>query len=274
MAADKHTIKIIDKDGNQSEVTLPGFALDSTQEKLIKSVQLLGKADDKLLTAIEKLLETTKDAVKSDKKTSDEQKKATEELKDAVEDANTKQVNALKDFRTNFADRVGSDMRNIFTGAGNILTAAISSVTVGLVAGAGFLYKSFMDTSNAFRQLAQSGLGGQGTGAEATNAVRSLAQLGMSSQEAASFITGFGRSAAILGKANFSKFVAGIANSGSFAADLGLTLSEAAEYAAEELDIRQRTFAGQMQLNEFNRQSVIDAIEQTQRFAGDRKSVV
>lgn len=268
MAADKHTIKITDKDGNQSEVTLPGFALDSTQEKLLKSMQLLGKADDKMLAALEKLLESTKDAVKSGKKSDKDQIDAIEDLQNAVEATGEKQKNALKDFRTNFADRIGGDMRNVFTGAGNILTAAITSVTVGLTAGAGFLFKSFMDTSNAFRELAKSGLGGQGTGAEATNAIRSLAQLGMSSQEAAGFITGFGRSAALLGKANFAKFVSGIANSGSFAADLGLTLSEAAEYAAEELDIRQRTFAGQMQLNEFNRQSIIDAIEQTQRFAG------
>jgi len=45
---------------------------------------------------------------------------------------------------------------------GNILTAAIKTATVGLAAGAGLLYKTFMDTSDAFRQLAQAGLGGAG----------------------------------------------------------------------------------------------------------------
>ena len=72
----------------------------------------------------------------------------------------------------------------------------------------------------------------------------------------------------ILGKANFSKFVSGVANAGSFAADLGLTLEEAAEYAAEEIDIRQRALAGRVQLDGQQSQSVMDAIRQTQLLAG------
>lgn len=259
-----HKVSIVDKDGNSSEVTLPDFALDKTQQDLVKSMQALVKANPKAQKAYEELIAATNKVVKSTDKGVAEQKKAAEDAKKAAE----KQVSALKEFRTNFSDRIGSDMRNTFTSAGNILTAAITTVTTGLVAGAGLLYKTFMDTGNAFRELAKSGLGTAGTGGEASRAVESLAQLGMSASEAASFLTGFGRASATLGKANFSKFVSGIANSGAFAAELGLTLSEAAEFAAEEIEMRQRAFAGQLQLNEFNRQSVMDAIEQTQRFAG------
>ncbi len=269
MAAEKHTIKLIDKDGNQSEVTLPGFALDKTQEQLIKSVQALGKMNPKTAKAYEDLIKATKDTLSATEDATDQQKKDAKALQSAVQTAGDKQVSALRQFRMNFADRVGKDMRDTFSAGGNILTAAIKTATVGLAAGAGLLYKTFMDTSEAFRSLAQQGLGGAGaSGTEAQDAVANLTRLGLSASEAASMLTSFGRASAVLGKANFSKFVSGIATSSTFAADLGLTLEEAAEFAAEEIDIRQRAFAGQMQLNEFNRISVMEAIEETQRFAG------
>jgi hypothetical protein len=269
MAADKHTIKIVDKDGNQSEVTLPGFALDMTQERLIKSVQALGKMNPKTAKAYEDLIDATRETVTSNKKTSTQQKKDAKALQDAVENASDKQVSALRQFQTNFADRVGKDMRDTFVTGGNILTAAIKTATVGLAAGAGLLYKTFMDTSDAFRQLAQAGLGGAGaSGTEAQDAVKSLTLLGMSASEAASLLTSFGQASTMLGKANFSKFVSGVASAGSFAADLGLTLEEAAEYAAEEIDIRQRALMGRVMLDGQQSQSVMDAIRQTQLLAG------
>jgi hypothetical protein len=231
-----HKISIIDKDGNQSEITLPDFAMDTTQERLIKSVQALGKLNPKTAKAYEDLIKETKNSITATEDASDQQKKDAKELQNTVQNVGDKQVNALRQFRMNFADRVGKDMRDTFTSGGNILTAAIKTATVGLAAGAGLLYKTFMDTSDAFRQLAQSGLGGAGaSGTEAQDAVANLTRLGMSANEAASMITSFGRASAVLGKANFSKFISGVANAGSFAADLGLTLEEAAEYAAENV---------------------------------------
>jgi hypothetical protein len=269
MAADKHTIKIVDKDGNQSEVTLPGFALDMTQERLIKSVQALGKMNPKTAKAYEDLINETKSAVTATEDASSQQKKDAKALQDTVQTVGDKQVSALRQFQANFADRVGKDMRDTFTSGGNILTAAIKTATVGLAAGAGLLYKTFMDTSEAFRSLAQAGLGGAGaSGTEAQDAVANLTRLGMSASEAAGLITSFGQASTMLGKANFSKFVSGVANAGSFASDLGLTLEEAAEYAAEEIDIRQRALIGRVQLDGQQSQSVMDAIRQTQLLAG------
>ena len=263
-----HKINLIDKDGNQSEVTLPDYALDSTQQQLLKSMQALVRANPKAQKAYEDLIGATKDAVTAAEDAADQQKKDAKELKNAVNRASDQQVSALKQFRTNFSDRVGRDMRDTFTAGGNILTAAIKTATVGLAAGAGLLYKTFMDTSDAFRQLAQSGLGGAGgTGREAQDAVGNLTRLGMSANEAASLLTSFGRASAVLGKANFSKFVSGIASAGSFAADLGLTLEEAAEFAAEELDMRQRVMAGDLQLGDAQAKSITAAIRETQRLA-------
>ena len=264
-----HKINLVDKDGNQSQVTLPDYALDSTQQQLLKSMQALVRSNPRAQKAYEDLIGATKDAVTATEDAADQQKKDAKDLKNAVNRASDQQVSALRQFKTNFADRVGRDMRDTFTAGGNILTAAIKTATVGLAAGAGLLYKTFMDTSDAFRSLAQAGLGGAGaSGTEAQDAVANLTRLGMSAAEAANLLTSFGQASAILGKANFSKFVSGVASAGSFAADLGLTLDEAAEFAAEEIDIRQRSLAGQMQLNEFSRQSVMESIEQTQRFAG------
>jgi hypothetical protein len=265
MAADKHIIKIVDKDGNQSEITLPGFALDATQEKLIKSVQALGKLDPKTAKAYEDLIEETKKVVKSTDKGNAQDQKDAKALQDAVETAGEKQVSALRQFRMNFADRVGRDMRDTFVAGGNILTAAITTATVGLAAGAGLLYKTFMDTSEAFRTLAQSGLGSGGaTGTEAQEAVANLTRLGLSASEAASMLTSFGRASAVLGKANFSKFVAGIATSSQFASDLGLTLNDAAEFAAEEIEMRQRSMSARMQLDAFTEVSIKENIRLTQ----------
>jgi hypothetical protein len=262
MATDKYTVEIVDSDGNSSRLVLPGFALDSTQEKLIKSVQALGKMNPKQADAYEKLLAATTDAAKSGKSASEKQ---TEELEKVLNVSADKQVKALKSFRGEFADNVGKDMRNTFVAGGNILTAAIKTATVGLAAGAGLLYKTFMDTSEAFRSLAQSGLGGAGaSGTEAQDAVGSLVQLGMSASEAASLLTGFGRASAVLGKANFAKFVSGIAVSSSFASELGLTLSDAAEFAANEIDMRQRAMSNRMQLDAFTEVSIKENIKLTQ----------
>jgi hypothetical protein len=265
MATDKYNVEIVDSDGNSSRLVLPGFALDSTQEKLIKSVQALGKMNPKQAEAYEKLLAATNDAAKAGKSASEKQ---TEELEKVLNVSADKQVKALKSFRGEFADRVGKDMRDTFVSGGNILTAAIKTATVGLAAGAGLLYKTFMDTSDAFRSLAQSGLGGAGaSGTEAQDAVAELTRLGMSAGEAAGLLTSFGQASAMLGKANFSKFISGIANAGSFAANLGLTLEEAAEFAAEEVSIRQRGLAQDFQLTAMNRQTVEESIKQTQRFS-------
>jgi len=262
MATDKYTVEIVDSDGNSSRLVLPGFALDSTQEKLIKSVQALGKMNPKQAEAYEKLLAATTDAAKAGKSASEKQ---TEELEKVLNVSADKQVKALKSFRGEFADNVGKDMRNTFVAGGNILTAAIKTATVGLAAGAGLLYKTFMDTSEAFRSLAQSGLGGAGaSGTEAQDAVGSLVQLGMSASEAASLLTGFGRASAVLGKANFAKFVSGIATSSSFAAELGLTLSDAAEFTANEIDMRQRAMSNRMQLDAFTEVSIKENIKLTQ----------
>jgi hypothetical protein len=262
MATDKYTVEIVDSDGNSSRLVLPGFALDSTQEKLIKSVQALGKMNPKQADAYEKLLAATTDAAKAGKSASEKQ---TEELEKVLNVSADKQVKALKSFRGEFADNVGKDMRNTFVAGGNILTAAIKTATVGLAAGAGLLYKTFMDTSEAFRSLAQSGLGGAGaSGTEAQDAVGSLVQLGMSASEAASLLTGFGRASAVLGKANFAKFVSGIAVSSSFASELGLTLSDAAEFAANEIDMRQRAMSNRMQLDAFTEISIKENIKLTQ----------
>ena len=262
MATDKYTVEIVDSDGNSSRLVLPGFALDSTQEKLIKSVQALGKMNPKQADAYEKLLAATTDAAKSGKSASEKQ---TEELEKVLNVSADKQVKALKSFRGEFADNVGKDMRNTFVAGGNILTAAIKTATVGLAAGAGLLYKTFMDTSEAFRSLAQSGLGGAGaSGTEAQDAVGSLVQLGMSASEAAGLLTGFGRASAVLGKANFAKFVSGIATSSSFAAELGLTLSDAAEFTANEIDMRQRAMSNRMQLDAFTEVSIKENIKLTQ----------
>jgi len=265
MATDKYNVEIVDSDGNSSRLVLPGFALDSTQEKLIKSVQALGKMNPKQAEAYEKLLAATTDAAKAGKSASEKQ---TEELEKVLNVSADKQVKALKSFRGEFADRMGKDMRDTFVSGGNILTAAIKTATVGLAAGAGLLYKTFMDTSDAFRSLAQSGLGGAGaSGTEAQDAVAELTRLGMSAGEAAGLLTSFGQASAMLGKANFAKFISGIANAGSFAANLGLTLEEAAEFAAEEVSIRQRGLAQDFQLTATNRQTVEESIRQTQRFS-------
>lgn len=265
MVGEKYTVEIVDSDGNMSKLVLPGFALDSTQERLIKSVQALGKMGPKQAAAYEKLLAATNDVAKSGNKSTEKQ---TEEFEKVLKLTSEKQVNALKSFRENFADRVGRDMRNTFVAGGNILTAAIKSATVGLAVSAGLLYKTFMDTSDAFRSLAQIGLGGAGeSGLDASFAVRNLTALGLSASEAAQLLTSFSRSSAILGKTNFSKFVAGVANAGSFAADLGLTLEEAAEYAADEIDIRQRATFGRLQLDGMQEAAIKRSIQQTQRFA-------
>ena len=270
MAGDtKHTIRIVDKDGNQSEVTLPGFAMDSTQERLIKSIQSLGKLNPKTAKAYEDLIKETKNTITATEDATDQQKKDAKALQNTVQTVGDKQVSALRQFRVNFADNVGKDMRNTFVAGGNILTAAIKTATVGLAAGAGLLYKSFMDTAEAYRSLAQSGLGGAGaSGTEAQDAVASLTLLGMSASEAASMLTSFGRASAVLGKANFSKFISGVANAGSFAADLGLTLEEAAEYAAEEVEMRQSALVGRLRLDNAQSSSVMEAIQATQALAG------
>ena len=263
-----HKINLVDKDGNQSEVTLPDYALDSTQQLLLKTMQALVKSNPKAHKAYEDLIGATKKVVTAAEESASQQEKDAKALQNAVQTAGDKQISALKQFQSNFSDRVGSDMRDTFVSGGNILTAAIKTATVGLAAGAGLLYKTFMDTSDAFRSLAQSGLGGAGgSGREAQDAVGNLTRLGMSANEAASMLTSFGRASAVLGKANFSKFVSGVASAGTFAADLGLTLEEAAEYAAEELDIRQRAMAGNLQLGDAQAKSITAAIRETQRLA-------
>jgi len=245
-------------DGNIAKI--PDFALESTQSKMHDLISALVKSNTKAQAALDKINKNAVDALSKDEKVAEEalkeQQRQTKLLQDQLKDNQS--------FRSTFSSRIESDMTKMFVGTGNVLTGLAKGALVATTALGGFLVKSFMDAGNSLRQLTTVGLGSTGA-YEGTlvDSIASFTQLGMSIDQAAQTLTRFSANATILGRANFSRFVTGMAQSASLSSELGMNFEEAIDAIGDEIDIRRLGSTQRLNLDVAERASIEERIRQT-----------
>lgn len=245
-----NTIKVM-IDGMEREITLPDYALESTQEKILKALTKGDKTDKDSKAALDELVKGANKKAKEDKKAQDEADKdrnaqldALRQINDNVEKTGATGVN-LKSFGGALA-YTGKQLAN-FGGA------MVSTVATGLIT----LVSGAKDLGDEFAKLQMTGTGMDTAGMSALNLTTSLNALGMSTESALSVMAEYSSVIQTVGRQAFvdvNKQFMNITGSGT---RLGLTLDQAADVLAEDLELRQAL--GMIQDISTNKQAKLSA---------------
>lgn len=245
-----NTIKVM-MDGMEREITLPDYALESTQEKILKALTKGDKVDKDSKSALDDLVKGAKEKAKDDKKAQ----------KEADDDRN-KQLDALKDINKNVkaTGGTGSDL-NLFGKAVKTTGREVFKFGSAIISGVSTAITSLFVNANSlgqeFGKLQMSGVGLDEAGVSALNLTTSLNALGFTTDQALSIMGEYSNVVQTVGRQAFldvNKQFANITGSGT---KLGLTLDQAADVLAEDLELRQ--MLGTLQAIDTNRQAKLSA---------------
>ena len=123
-----------------------------------------------------------------------------------------------------------------------------------------------MDVGESTGALAKSGLAFTQFNGSVKQNITNLTDLGMSVTDAAGFLTKFSNVAVLVNTRKFTQTINSLASLSANSAELGLTMSESAEYLATELEIRQMSAARKLSLDEQERQSLQASLKATQQY--------
>ena len=245
-----NTIKVI-MDGMEREITLPDYALESTQEKILKALTKGDKTDKESKSALDELVKGATNKAKDDKKAQDE----------ADKDRNA-QLDALKSINKNVkaTGGTGSDL-NLFGKAVKTTGQEVFKFGSAIISGVSTAITSlFVNANNLgqeFGKLQMSGVGLDTAGMSALNLATSLNALGFTTDQALSIMGEYSGVVQTIGRQAFldvNKQFLNITGSGT---KLGLTLDQAADVLAEDLELRQ--MLGTLQQIDTNRQAKLSA---------------
>jgi len=245
-----NTIKVM-MDGMEREITLPDYALESTQEKILKALTKGDKADKESQSALDELVKGATSKAKDDKKAQDE----------ADKDRNA-QLDALKSINKNVkaTGGTGSDL-NLFGKAVKTTGKEVFKFGSAIISGVSTAITSlFVNANNLgqeFGKLQMSGVGLDTAGMSALNLATSLNALGFTTDQALSIMGEYSGVVQTIGRQAFldvNKQFLNITGSGT---KLGLTLDQAADVLAEDLELRQ--MLGTLQQIDTNRQAKLSA---------------
>ena len=245
-----------------SKANIPDFALDKTQKMMVDQLKKMDSSNASLLKKFEEFITLTTDGLKTGKSQTQAVTDALQDVQDEIAD----QTKANQNFRQVFSDRLESDVTRMFVGTGNVLTTLAKAATVTAAALGGFLYKSFMDVGESTGALAKSGLAFTEFNGSVKQNITNLTDLGMSVTDAAGFLTKFSNVAVLVNTRKFTQTINSLASLSANSAELGLTMSESAEYLATELEIRQMSAARKLTLDEQERQSLQASLKATQQY--------
>ncbi len=245
-----------------SKANIPDFALDKTQKMMVDQLKKMDSSNAALQKKFEEFITLTTDGIKSGKTQTQAVTDALQDVQEEIKD----QTKSNQSFRKVFSDRLESDVTKMFVGTGNVLTTLAQAATVAAAAIGGFLYKSFMDVGESTGALAKSGLAFTEFNGSVKQNITNLTDLGMSVTDAAGFLTKFSNVAVLVNTRKFTQTINSLASLSANSAELGLTMSESAEYLATELELRQMSAAKQLVLDEQERMSIQASLKATQQY--------
>ena len=229
-----HKVDIVDSNGNTTTVTLPDYALETTQQAILKALTGGNTADSKQSKSIETLVKGAKDDAKRDKKAQDEANKDRDEniktLKEINKNSKEQSANLKK----------GGGVFNFLGDATKTLGGGflqLSGAVIGSAVGAFInVAKSASDMGKVFADMATVGVGFDETAT--TAAITNLNTLGLTSKQAAGLLSEYSGVVQTVGKKAFTDTQRAFADMTNQGTALGLTMAEAAGFLAEDLESR------------------------------------
>ena len=217
-----------------SFIRIPNYALESTQEKILKAMEAqLGKNS----AALKHYKELVENAAKTAKSTDKHQKfqvKNSSSMAQTLKGLLDETVESNK--RQRFATAAGRDLASSFRYVGKL--GAASVVAAGALAR--LAKESVIGFGSALTELTQQGVGLTDVRGSAMELLGTLQGLGFSTTEAANTMATFGRVVQTAGKREFANLQQEFARITRFGSEFGMTMSEASEILNEDLELRQR----------------------------------
>lgn len=219
-------------DGNF--VRVPDFALESTSKQMLKIMEAQLGSNKKALAIYEDLLEEAEAEAKRDiedsEKTKQHRREQAQNFRDLIK------VTGKKGFAKQFSKN--------FTSATLGLTGGLLKLSkvagIHAVAALGALTKSALNVGNTLADLTQVGVGFTDAGGSAVDALGNIRALGVSAKDAAGLLAGYSNVVQTVGKNTFVQLQKEFATATGFGSDFGMTMQEASDIIAEDLDRRQK----------------------------------
>ena len=203
---------------------IPEYALESTQAEIMKLILSQVKADEKSFKLYTKLVENSAEQLKDNDNLQDLQDEQVETLKGIRKDAKTG------------ANLLGSGINFISDKLVKMGTLGVSAAITAFST----IAKSTYNLGDTIASIATVGLAFDDVNGNTVAAITSLNRLGLSSKEAALLMATSSGAIAQMGKQGFTEFTTAAARMTNSGAAFGLTMSELADIAAEDLDVRRR----------------------------------
>ena len=245
-----NTVKVT-IDGMEREITLPDYALEATQEKILKALTKGDKTDKESKSALDELVKGASRKAKDDKKAQGEADKDRNAQLDALKsiNKNVKETGGTGSNLNKFGSAVKSTAKEVFNFGATVLTGVSTAITS--------LFVQANSLGNEFGKLQMSGVGLDTAGMSAINLSTSLNSLGFTTDQALSIMAEYSGVVQTVGRQAFidvNKQFLQITGSGT---KLGLTLDQAADVLAEDLELRK--MLGMIQDISTNKQAKLSA---------------
>ena len=225
--ADKNNTFVDVPDDSTNQVKLPEYAMESTQQQLIKLTEALVGSNDKSRALYQELIKETSKNAKSDKKSD----------KEADNDRN-KQLDLLRDIQES-SEKTAESTSKFGIGLGGIGT--VVGVAVGAIATlAGTLFGASRRLGDYNQKLANAGVGFDDADMTLNSLTSSLQAMGMSIDRIEPLLTDFSGAVTVAGKKTFLQIQDDFAKITSSGTKFGLTMDEASTIVAEDLELRQQ----------------------------------
>lgn len=231
---------ITTENGEQTQVDLPDFAMDSTAGDIVSILEQLYKAQpDKKTTkgiaeegnkTAQDLLDATHRSIKGDKEAAEDMKKALNDL--LKQEEKIKDPKAQEDYNRRLAD--GEKRMNKFSSA--VKGLALTSASVASIIAVG-LFNAVTNAGESLNELTKSGVGfGDAQG----SSIDALTELSLVGIDATASLTEFSRAAAVLGVTEFARMTKEFDALNESGIKLGMSLEDSADRFAQELNTRAR----------------------------------
>lgn len=245
-----NTVKVT-VDGMEREITLPDYALEATQAKILKALTKGDKTDKESKSALDELVKGAGRKAKDDKKAQSEADKDRNAQLDALKsiNKNVKETGGTGSNLNKFGSAVKSTAKEVFNFGATVLTGVSTAITS--------LFVQANNLGNEFGKLQMSGVGLDTAGMSAINLSTSLNALGFTTDQALSIMGEYSGVVQTVGRQAFldvNKQFLQITGSGT---KLGLTLDQAADVLAEDLELRK--MLGMIQDISTNKQAKLSA---------------
>jgi hypothetical protein len=245
-----NTVKIT-VDGMEREITLPNYALESTQEKVLKALTLQGARDKGNIKALEDLVTGANKKAKDDKKAQTEADVDRNNQLDALKsiNKNIKETGGTGSNLNKFGTAVKFTAKEVFNFGATVLGGVSTAITS--------LFVQANSLGTEFGKLQMTGTGLDTAGMSALNLSTSLNALGFTTDQALSVMAEYAGVVQTVGRQAFidvNKQFLQLTGSGT---KLGLTLNQAADVLAEDLELRK--MLGMIQDISTNKQAKLSA---------------